>query len=129
MFSFISCKSQNDNFNEHTIRPVYYTGLYTQSPRSGSFIFKIAPMLQISRVFPHISRLGSAKAVQCTRPGPKIGDKSQEIPHYSLVCPRGQPPGMAADKCIGTARPRQYFFNYVDSVNFKNCTYIDNPLE
>ena len=32
---------------------------------------------------------------------PKIGDKSQQIPRYSPVCLRGQPPaGMAADKCI-----------------------------
>ena len=61
----------------------------TQSPRSGSFIFKIAAMLQIPRVFPRVSCLGSAKAVQCPRPGPKIGDKSQQIPRYSPVCPRG----------------------------------------
>ena len=57
-------------------------------------------MLQIPRVFPRVSYLGSAKAVQCPRPGPKIGNKSQQIPRYSPVCPRGQPPGMAADKCI-----------------------------
>ena len=31
---------------------------------------------------------------------PPIGDKSQQIPRYSPVCSRGQPPGMAADKCI-----------------------------
>ena len=61
----------------------------TQSPRSGSFIFKIAAMLQIPRVFPRVSCLGSAKAVQCPRPGPKISDKSQEILRYSPVCPRG----------------------------------------
>ena len=61
----------------------------TQSPRSGSFIFKIAAMLQIPRVFPRVSCLGSAKAVQCPRPGPKISDKSQQIPRYSPVCPRG----------------------------------------
>ena len=64
----------------------------TQSPRSGSFIFKIAAMLQIPRVFPRVSCLGSAKAVQCPRPGPKTGDKSQQIPRYSPVCPRGQTP-------------------------------------
>ena len=29
-----------------------------------------------------------------------IGDKSQQIPRYSPVCPRGHTPGMAADKCI-----------------------------
>ena len=61
----------------------------TQSPRSGSFIFKIAAMLQIPRVFPRVSCLGSAKAVQCPRPGPKISDKSQQIPRYSPVCPQG----------------------------------------
>ena len=57
-------------------------------------------MLQIPRVFPRVSYLGNAKAVQRPRPGPKIGDKSQQIPRYSPICPRGQPPGMAADKCI-----------------------------
>ena len=57
-------------------------------------------MLQIPRVFPRVSCLGNAKAVQCPRPGPKIGDKSQQIQRYSPICPRGQPPGMAADKCI-----------------------------
>ena len=70
---------------------------YTQSPRSGSFIFKMAAMLQFSRVFPRISCLGSAKAVQFPRPGQKIGHKSQQIPRYARICPRGQPPGMAAD--------------------------------
>ena len=64
----------------------------TQSPRSGSFIFKMAAMLQIPRVFPRVSCRGSAKAVQCPCPGPKIGDKSQQIPRYSPVCPRGHPP-------------------------------------
>ena len=60
----------------------------------------MAAMLQIPRVFPRVSCRGSAKAVQCPCPGPKIGDKSQQIPRYSPVCPRGHPPGMAADKCI-----------------------------
>ena len=50
-------------------------------------------MLQIPRVFPYVFCLGSAKAVQCSRPGPKFGDKSQQIPRYSRVCPRGQPLG------------------------------------
>ena len=40
------------------------------------------------------------KWVQWPRPEQKIGDKSHQIPPYSPVCPRGQPPGMAADKCI-----------------------------
>ena len=72
----------------------------SRSMQSGTFIFKMAEMLQIPQVFPLVSCLGSAKAVQCPRPEPKIGDKSQQIPRYSLVCPWGQPPGMAADKCI-----------------------------
>ena len=53
----------------------------------------MAAMSQILRVFPCVSCLGSAKAVQCPRPGPKIGNESQQIPPYSPVCPRGQPPG------------------------------------
>ena len=57
-------------------------------------------MLQVLRVFPRVSCLGSAKAVQCPRPGPNIGNKNQQIPRYSPVCPRGHPRGMAADKCI-----------------------------
>ena len=61
---------------------------------------KTAAMLQIPRVFPRVSCLGSAKVVQCTRPRPKISNKSQQIPRYSPVCPRGQPPGMAADEYI-----------------------------
>ena len=61
---------------------------------------KMAAMLQVPRVFPLVRCLGSEKADQCPRPGPKIGDKSQQIPRYSPVCTRGQPPGMAADKCI-----------------------------
>ena len=61
---------------------------------------KMAAMLQIPRVFPRVSCLGSAKVVQCPRPGPKISNKSKQIPRYSPVCPRGQPAGMAADKYI-----------------------------
>ena len=62
-----------------------------------SFIFKMV-MLQIPQIFPCVSCLGSANVVQCPHPKPKIGDKSQQIPHYS-VCPRGQPPRMVAGKC------------------------------
>ena len=86
--------------NEHTLTSacVYYIGLqYIPSP----CIFKMAVMLQIPRVFPHVSCLRSARAVQCPHPGPKIGDKDwRQILHYSPICPRGQPPRMAADKCI-----------------------------
>ena len=60
----------------------------------------MAVMLQILQVFSRVSCLGSARAVQCPLPGPKIGDKSQQIPSYSPLCPWDQPPRMAADKCI-----------------------------
>ena len=64
----------------------------------------MAAMLQIPRVFPRVPCLGSAKAAQCPRPGPKIGDKSQQIPRYAPICPWGQPPGMVADKCFSTTQ-------------------------
>ena len=79
--------------SEHIFAPNGDYCLYAQSLRSGSFIFKMAAMLQIPRVLPCVSCLGSAKADQCPRPGPKIGDKSQQIPCYSPVCPWGQPLG------------------------------------
>ena len=44
----------------------------------------------------------SAKAVQCPCPGPKIGNKSQQIPRYSPVCPRGQPPGWLLISALST---------------------------
>ena len=74
----------------------------SRSTRSASFISKMTDpeMLQIPRVFPLVSCLGSTKVFQCPCPEPKMSDKSQQIPPYSTVCPRGQPPGMAADKCI-----------------------------
>ena len=91
--------------NIHLLRPVFtMQRLYTQFPRSESFIFKMVAMLQIPRVFPRVSYLGGARAVQCPCTGPKIGDKSQQIPCYSPLCPRGQPPMMAADKCITRGR-------------------------
>ena len=78
----------------------FFSSHNTQSPRSGSFIFKMATMLQIPWGLSPVSCLGSANVIQCPRPGPKFGNKSQQIPHYPPVCPRGQPPRMAADKCI-----------------------------
>ena len=54
---------------------------------------KMAAMLQVPRDFPLVRCLGSAKAVQCPRPGPKIGDKSQQIPRYSPYVPGVNPPG------------------------------------
>ena len=112
------------SMNIHLLQPVFtiqgYTGLKvknilsrflpfngdTQSLRSRSFIFKMMAMLQILWVFPRISCFKRAtKAVQCPCPGPKISDKSQQILHYSHVCPQGQPPGMPADKCIRHQNP------------------------
>ena len=78
----------------------FFSSHNTQSPRSGSFIFKMATMLQIPWGLSPVSCLGSGNAIQCPPPGPKFGNKSQQIPRYSPVCPRGQPPRMAADKCI-----------------------------
>ena len=46
------------------------------------FSHKMSAMLQIPRIFPHVSCLGSAKTVQCPCPGPKISDKSQQIQRY-----------------------------------------------
>ena len=71
-----------------------------QGYKPSPFIFKMVAMLQIPRVVLRVSCLGRARAVQYPCPGPNIGDKSQQIPRYSPVCPRGQPPGMGADKCI-----------------------------
>ena len=76
----------------------------SRSMRSGSFIFKMVEMLQIPQVFSLVSCLESAKAVQYLHPEPKMGNKSQQIPRYSPVCPHGQPPGMAADMCITSIR-------------------------
>ena len=94
--------------NIHLLRPVFtihciqgYIQVYPVPQYAGSFIFKMVAMLQIPWVFPRVSCLGSAKAVQSSRPGPKIGDESQQIPRYSPVCLRGHPPpGMAANECI-----------------------------
>ena len=53
----------------------------------------MAAMLQIPRVFPHVSCLGSAKAVQCPRPRPKIGDKVGKSRAIPLYVPGVNPPG------------------------------------
>ena len=74
---------------------------YIHSPRGADLllaIFKMAAMLQIPRVFPWISCLRSAKAVQCPVPGQKLVtkvSKSRAIPPYA---PGVNPPGMAANK-------------------------------
>ena len=57
----------------------------TQSPRSGSFIFKIAAMLQIPRVFPRVSCLEVQKRSNAPVPGQKLAtkvSKSRAIPQY-----------------------------------------------
>ena len=69
---------------------------------------------------PLVSCLGSAKAIQCPLSEPKIREKSQQIPRYSPVCLRGQPPRMAADKCI-----TEIGQNFHDN-KIKACVYIFN---
>ena len=126
--------------NIHLLQPVFtiqgYTGLKvknilrrfllfngdTQSLRFRSFIFKMVAMLQILCIFPCVSCFKRAtKAVQCPHPGPKISDKSQQILHYSHVCPQGQPPGMAADKCIRHQNP-----SIVPVLQETTCIFIEN---
>ena len=67
----------------------------TQSPRSGSFIFKMAAMLQIPRVLPRVSCLGIAKAVQFPVPGQKMVTKVSKsraiLPYVPGVNPLGWP--------------------------------------
>ena len=58
-----------------------------------TYIPEYPPALGL-RVCPCISCLRSTKVVQT------IGDKSQQIPRSARICPQGQPPWMAADKCI-----------------------------
>ena len=126
--------------NIHLLQPVFtiqsYTGLKvknilsrflpfngdTQSLWSRSFIFKMVAMLQILCIFPCVSCFKRAtKAVQCPRPGPKISDKSQQILHYPHVCPQGQPPGMATDKCIRHLNP-----SIVPVLQETTCIFIEN---
>ena len=52
---------------------------------------KMAAMLQVPRVFPLVRCLGSAKAVQCPRPEPKIGDKSQQTRAIPRMYPGSTP--------------------------------------
>ena len=65
------------------------TGLYTSEPSPcalyGSFIY----------ILPRKCKSGPMPPSWA-----KIGDKCQQVQRYSLVCPWGQPPGMADDKCI-----------------------------
>ena len=89
---------------------------------------KMVAMLQIPWVFPRVSCLESAKAVQCPRPGPKMGNKSQQIPRYSPVCPPGQPPGWLLISALSAKylfipsplckRPRYYKLGAFKTVRF-----------
>ena len=57
----------------------------TQSPWSGSFIFKIAAMLQIPRVFPRVFASEVQKRSNALVPGQKLApkvSKSRAIPSY-----------------------------------------------
>ena len=68
---------------------VYYTGLYTQSPQSGSFIFKMAAMQEIQRVFPCVYCLRSARwVVQCPWPRAKNWQQKSANP---VLFPRMSP--------------------------------------
>ena len=88
-----------------------------------SFIFKMGVMLQIPGVFPRISCLGSAKAVQCPLPGPKIGFKSLQIPCYFPVCARGQPPGSPLiSALISPSLPGEFYFRH--HATCKNDMYL-----
>ena len=98
----MSCKSQNGSLNEHTVSSACMCLLYRAIYPVHVVRIKMAAMLQIPRVFPLVSCLGSAKVVQCPPPGPKIGNKSQQIPRYSPVCPRGQPPGWPVISALGS---------------------------
>ena len=51
-------------------------------------------------VFPRGSCYKGAKEIQSPHPGLKIGSKSHQVLRHARVCPRGQPPGMVADKCM-----------------------------
>ena len=68
--------------NIHLFRPVFTIQGYIPNPRGQDLS---SSMLQISRVFPCVSCLRNAKAIQCPCPGPNIGDKGQQIPGYSSI--------------------------------------------
>ena len=108
--SLLGTDNAHAQISQHIFAPNGSYCLYISSPCSPdlSLIFKMAAMLQI----PCVSCLASARAVQCPCPGPNIGDKSLQIPRYSPVCPRGHPPGMAADKCIRLFDSFNIFFAF-----------------
>ena len=72
------------------------------------FHFQMAVMLQIPRVFFIIIIIIIIimcllpRKCKCPRPGPNIGYKSQQIPPYSPVCPRGPPPGWPLISALDT---------------------------
>ena len=80
-------------------RTEHFRSTVIPSPRGPDLSFSRWRRCLFPCILPQKS-LRIAKAVQCLRPGPKIGDKGHQIPRYSPVCPRGQPPGMAADKLV-----------------------------
>ena len=72
-------------------------------------------MLQIPRVLPRVPCLGSAKAAQCPRPGPKMSP--------------GSTPGMAAHKCIisHNSRGHNYLHPLQNHSAFFSCTLHLKP--
>ena len=64
----------------------------TQSPRSGSFIFKIAAMLQIPRVFPRVSCLEVQKRSNAPVPGQKLATKVSKSRAILQYVPGVNPP-------------------------------------
>ena len=101
----MSCKSQNGNFNEHTVSSACMCLLYRAIYPVHVVRIKMAAMLQIPRVFPRVSCLGSAKVVQAPVPGQKLAkkvSKSRAIPPYvpGGVNPTGWPLISALDFLI-----------------------------
>ena len=76
--------------------------LHTQSPYTRSFIFKMAAMLQIPWVFPHVSCLGSATVVQCPCPGQTLATKVSKSHAIPLHVPGVNPPGWPLISALGS---------------------------
>ena len=79
-FRFVSFREP-----EHTDSSAYVCLLYRAVYPAHAVRIKMVAMLQIPWVFPRVSCLESAKAVQCPRPGPKLAtkvSKSRAIPPY-----------------------------------------------
>ena len=115
--------------NIHLLRPVFTIQGYVPTPSGPDLSFSRWPRCYKSRrSFPVYLAALSAKAVQCPRPGPNIGNKSQQIPRYSPLCPRGQPPGWLLISALSTEylfipsplckRPRYYKLGAFKTVRF-----------